>query len=108
EVVDEREEESYAEAALIEPRSGPEAEERAYEGTVIESGGEAPVVEETPPAEAAQEVAGTAPAEDATTEDWREPPVPEAAAPDMFSPFAEDDDVEPRRRSPVMTVLILV
>ena len=30
------EDESFAEAALIDPRSGPEAEERAYEEAVIE------------------------------------------------------------------------
>ena len=108
EVAAEPAEESYTEAALIEPRSGPEAEERAYEEAVIESGGEAPTVEEVPEAEPVQQVADTAPAQvDASTEDWREPPEPEAA-PDMFSPFAEDDEVEPRRRSPLMAILLIV
>ena len=36
------EEESIAEATLIEPRSGPEAEERAYEEAVIEGEAHAP------------------------------------------------------------------
>jgi len=40
------EEEGLAEATLIEPRSGPEAEERAYEEAVIE-GEAAPPAEET-------------------------------------------------------------
>jgi predicted Zn finger-like uncharacterized protein len=104
------EEESFAEAALIEPRSGPEAEERAYEEAVIESGGEAPVAEQTVVVDAPVEE--TWPAEAAVgeramvTEDWREPPEAEAS-PDMFSPFAEDDDLEPRRRGPLRTILFL-
>lgn len=100
------EEESYAKAALIDPSSGPEAEERAYEEAVIGSGGQA--IEEAPPAETAQEAVEAAAAQiDAPIEDWRKPPEPEAAS-DMFSPFAEDDDVEPRRRSPVMAILLVV
>ena len=112
EIVDEApaEEETFAEAALIEPRSGPEAEERAYEEAVIDNGGEAPTIEETPAVETEQEVidASATAVEQvaAPVEDWREPPEAEAA-PDMFSPFAEDDDPEPRRRSPVTTILML-
>ena len=110
EVADEpaAEEESYAEATLIEPRSGPEAEERAYEEAVIESGGEAAAIEEAPqaePSQAASEAASTQ--VETPVEDWREPPEPEAAS-DMFSPFAEDDDVEPRRRSPLTAILLVV
>jgi hypothetical protein len=40
-------------------------------------------------------------------EDWREPPHAEAAS-DMFTPFADRGEVEPRRRGPVFTVLVLV
>ena len=102
------EEESYAEAALIEPRSGPEAEERAYEEAVIESGGEEPPIEEPLPANRVQEVATAAPAQvETVAEDWREPPEPEAA-PDTFSPFSEADDVESRRRSPLIAILLVV
>src|SRR6059058_247135 len=39
------EDENFAEAALIDPRSGPEAEERAYEEAVIEGEADPPVVE---------------------------------------------------------------
>src|SRR4051794_39147050 len=63
--------ESLAEATSIEPRSGPEAEERAYEEAVIDG---------------AAEPEGGAPS---SAQDWREPPEAEPV-PDMFSPFAED------------------
>ena len=102
------EEESFAEAALIEPRSGPEAEERAYEELVIDNGGEAPAVDEATSAEPEPAIAEAPPAQSAMpSEDWREPPEAEATT-DMFTPFAEDDDVEPRRRSPLMILLLLV
>ena len=39
------EEENLAEATLIEPRSGPEAEQRAYEEAVIEGDADAPIGE---------------------------------------------------------------
>ena len=100
------EEESFAEAALIDPRSGPEAEERAYEEAVLDNGGEEPVVEQAMAMEQAEEIAATPAAEASLgAEDWREPPEGEAAS-DMFSPFAEDDDIE-RRRSPLMTIVLL-
>jgi hypothetical protein len=100
------EDESVAESTMIQPRSGPEAEERAYEEAVIEgevdvaSAEAAPI--EAPPAETEPE---TSPAP-AATEDWNEPPHAEAA-PDMFSPFAEIGEVEPRRRRPVVAILII-
>jgi predicted Zn finger-like uncharacterized protein len=102
------EDESLSEATLIEPRSGPEAEERAYEEAVIEgetegpatSAADEPVPENTP---AEPEMAEPEPA----AADWEEPPTAEAA-PDMFSPFAAEDGLEPRRRSPALTILILV
>jgi predicted Zn finger-like uncharacterized protein len=100
------ENESVAESTMIQPRSGPEAEERAYEEAVIEgevdvaSADAAPV--EAQPAETEPE-ATQAPA---AAEDWNEPPHAEAA-PDMFSPFAENGEVEPRRRRPVVAILII-
>lgn len=99
--------EGLAEATLIEPRSGPEAEERAYEEAVMEG-------EIVPPTDrpieakirTAAEEAG--PVESAQySEDWKEPPEPEAT-PDTFSPFAEPDEEQPRRRSRVMTIVIIV
>jgi len=102
------EDESLSEATLIEPRSGPEAEERAYEEAVIEGETEVPgasAADEPVPenAHAAPEMAEPEPA----AADWEEPPTAEAA-PDMFSPFAAEDELEPRRRSPALTILILV
>ena len=100
------EEESFAEATLIEPRSGPEAEERAYEEAVIEGDANAPATEEPAgPAEpvTAEPEAAEGPA--STAADSREPPTAEAE-PDMFSPFAESDD-PPRRRRALTTVLVI-
>lgn len=101
------EDQSFAESTLIDPRSGPEAEERAYEEALIEDGPATPAADEAiAPAGAAivehRDAVEVSPPE----EDWNEPPHGEAA-PDMFSPFAEDGEVEPRRRSPITTLLIL-
>jgi predicted Zn finger-like uncharacterized protein len=103
------EDESLAEATLIEPRSGPEAEQRAYEESAMEGGdttaGEAvatPSESELPvPTEDVEDNAASA-----GTADWKEPPHAEAA-PDMFSPFATPDELEPRRRSPALTILVI-
>jgi predicted Zn finger-like uncharacterized protein len=112
------EEESVAEATLIDPRSGPEAEERAYEETVIESGEPAdPKSEPLAPASrnSAPEGATYAgfpvgisrePAA-APAQDWREPPVEEAQD-DEFSPFPPPDEIEPKRRRPLVAILLLV
>ena len=95
---------------MIDPRSGPEAEERAYEEAVIE--GDAETVTDSPePAEVESGEVPTAephaaPEAGPTSEDWNEPPHAEAA-PDMFSPFAAADEVEPKRRSPLLTIVIL-
>jgi len=71
--------ESLAEATLIEPRSGPEAEERAYEEALVDEG-------------APQDAAPDAEAADET-----------------FSPFATADDTAPERsRRPLLTLLIVV
>jgi len=120
-------EETVAEATLIEPRSGPEAEERAYEEAAIEEQAEAasePVAEAAAPAEpsveedhAAETYAGAQfdiarhddqpPAAEAAPADWREPPQAEAED-DQFSPFAAPDEVEPRRRSPLLAAALAV
>ena len=89
------EDESLAEATMIEPRSGPEAEERAYEEAVVD--GEAADLSAIEQPDGAE----TLPAQ----EDWNEPPQAEAAA-DTFSPFA-DDDIESRRRNPLTTILVV-
>ncbi len=117
----EREEESVSEATLIEPRSGPEAEERAYEEASLEDEGQS--WNEQPPVEEAERgtdeageaayatsqfdiVKPAAPVEEAQ-EDWGEPPVAEAEA-DDFTPYAAADVAEPRRRSPLLTILLVV
>ncbi|MFL6752400.1 MAG: zinc-ribbon domain-containing protein [Sphingomicrobium sp.] len=117
----EAQEESVAEATMIEPRSGPEAEERAFEEAVIESQTEAaPEAEPAPAVSEAQDHAAEtykgaqfdiakheeqpAPAPAA---DWKEPPQAEPVD-DEFSPFAAPDEVEPRRRSPVVALLLMV
>jgi predicted Zn finger-like uncharacterized protein len=110
------EDESLAEATLIEPRSGPEAEERAYDKAAIEAEEEAPAEQ---PAGDPGEARGTtyanaafdmtkprAPAA-ATDPDWEEPPLAEAQD-DEFTPFPAPDEVEPRRRNPVLSILIVV
>jgi predicted Zn finger-like uncharacterized protein len=98
--------ESLAEATLIDPRSGPEAEERAYEEAVIETDGAA--AEAQPMSGQSPDPEGTAPdVETPASADWNAPPQAEAAS-DDFSPFISGDFVEQRKRSPLMTVLIVV
>lgn len=109
----EDEDDSIAEATLIEPRSGPEAEERAFEEAAIE--GAQPV----DPEEAGQ---ATAPAgatyanapydmraesDAAPAEDWREPPEGEAHD-DEFTPFPAADEEEPPRRGRLLPIFIIV
>ena len=97
--------ETFAEATMIDPRSGPEAEERAYEEAVIEGDAETPetVSEPAPAVEDSEPV--TAPPAGAA--DWSEPPTAEAA-PDDFSPFADESTDEPRKRSPLKMLLTVV
>jgi predicted Zn finger-like uncharacterized protein len=122
------EDETIAEATLIEPRSGPEAEERAFEEAVVG----AVEAEPAPPAEddardqqertmaeyAAEQRAAAvsadfeAGAEDqgrpvVAAADWREPPLGEAAD-DEFSPFPAADETAPRGRNPIVTIAIVV
>ncbi|MFL6765195.1 MAG: zinc-ribbon domain-containing protein [Sphingomicrobium sp.] len=89
------EDEGLAEATMIDPRSGPEAEERAYEEAAIEADAEP----DQP--EARADAAGPG------AEEWNEPPHAEVA-PDVFSPFAENGEVEPRRHNPLLTILVIV
>ena len=100
------EDESVAEATLVDPRSGPEAEERAYEEAVLEGGADAPDDAPRAAIEAAEPQASSSAGEPATDQDWNEPPQAEAA-PDMFSPFADSGEVEPRRRRPLLTILVV-
>ena len=113
-----QEDESFAEAAIIEPRTGPEAEERAYEEAMIDEA--APEPEPERPAEAPVEPAAEFDPEtvphvglpaagepSAVATDWNEPPEGEAQD-DEFSPFPAADEVEPKRRSPVLKLLLVV
>ena len=106
--------ESFAEATMIDPRTGPEAEERAYEETVMDEGGEqtAPAMDPEPIAETAAtaepaDAAETVAVETPPDADWREPPQEEAQD-DEFSPFPASDDVQPKRRGPLLTILLIV
>jgi predicted Zn finger-like uncharacterized protein len=115
--------EPLVEATVIEPRSGPEAEERAYEEAMLDAEPAEAGPELEPPSEQAEEGADLAAEERArdlsadfdmaetiatpAAADWNEPPVAEGAD-DEFSPFPAADEVQPRRRSPVLLILILV
>jgi predicted Zn finger-like uncharacterized protein len=102
-------EESVAEATMIEPRSGPEAEERAYEEAMIDEGApEAPAFETEPsPAPVAAAPMRTAEPVPAAAPDWDAPPQAEAVDED-FSPFAAPDESEPRRsRRPLVALLVV-
>jgi predicted Zn finger-like uncharacterized protein len=123
------EDESLAEATMIEPRSGPEAEERAYEEALIEGSDEPAVAQEAPVEEtrhdaarqqaefAAEQRAQAVSADFDSGEaispgpvaaaDWGEPPQAEAAD-DEFSPCPVADDVEAPGRSPIATILMIV
>jgi hypothetical protein len=104
------EDETFTEATLIDPSTGPEAEERAYEEAVI---GES----------VADGTSGDAlPADGSADDDRTDVRAPvafevpdhggrvhaEARPDDDFSPFADRDYVETRRRGPLVTILILL
>jgi len=122
------EDETIAEATLIEPRSGPEAEERAFEEAVIAEGArpDAPPVEDNDGddhqrvvAEYAAEQRAAAVSADfeaadsfegaptVGSPDWKEPPIGEAAD-DEFSPFPASDETVGRPRNPIVTIAIIV
>ena len=109
-------EESFAEATIIEPRSGPEAEERTYEESMIgeEPSEPAPEPERelgSAPATAAEAIPHielpVAGAPSAVATDWNEPPEPEAQD-DEFSPFPAQDEAQPKGRSALLTILVIV
>ena len=90
------EDESFVEATMIAPSSGPEAEERAYEEAAIE---EADVgVRDDEPGEAVT----------LAVQDDGAPPHAEPAPYDEFSPFAERESAGPRRRGPLLTILLML
>lgn len=114
--------ETLAEATLLEPRSGPEAEERVFEQAALDE--EQPVDglqsgsdEDRERAQLAAEHHAQAVSADfgsdelgsapVTTADWREPPQAEAAD-DEFSPFPVTDEPGPRRRSTAATIILVV
>lgn len=118
------EKETIAEAALIDPSSGPEAEERAFEEAALadeaaqetveparEPGPEdmpaamdAPAVETAPPAYAPLEDDAARTAEETLT---AEPAAPQDAD-DDFSPFAYEENEAPKRRGPLLSLLVLL
>lgn len=113
--------ESLAQASLIEPRYGPDAEERAYQESVIEGDADAPVAGSADETQLVQEPMaheeaslGDAPSgaeqlekQVPATRDWDEPETSEGGA-DVFSPFADEDATEPRGRSPFLTMFIIL
>jgi len=121
------EEESVAEAALIDPSSGPEAEERAYQEAALAAEGqpdeafvEQPeMVEQAEPeagyaSEPAEEMVEEAPAEPAPTPEYQplvmaeQSPAPvEQPVDDDFQPFRYESEEEPRGRSPLLRILLV-
>ena len=108
------EEETIAEATMIEPRSGPEAEERAYEEAQIEEADqsleEAGEDFERGPGstyENAQFDIARPAEEPSAGADWKEPPQPEAQE-DEFAPFPAADEIEPRGRNPIISILVVI
>ena len=104
-------EESIAEALLIEPRSGPEAEERAYEEAALaaENGSEAPAgyAPITPP-DLGDEFAAEEPdAPGAEPDELNGEAADQSPEDDEFSPFVFRDPDEPARRSPLLTILLV-
>ena len=111
------EDESIAEATLIEPRSGPEAEERAYEEALIE--GDAASATDEPVEEASGDApdlppqagfpTGTQQPVSEAQPDWREPPQAEVPENDDFSPFPDrEGERRPRQRSKLAGLLLIV
>ena len=103
--------ESIVEATMIEPRSGPEAEERAFEEAALEAEASPNRLADAPPATAIEQSwqAEPEPTEPNVVEsDWQEPPEAEAQT-DEFSPFAVRGDEEtPKRRSRILPVLLTI
>jgi predicted Zn finger-like uncharacterized protein len=100
--------ESIAEAALIDPSSGPEAEERAFQEAAIEEAAEDQGALARDEADASSDEHWRQVSTPARSADYDAPPGPELQPDDDFSPFAERDHVEARRRSPLLVILILL
>jgi predicted Zn finger-like uncharacterized protein len=110
--------ESLAEATLIDPRNGPEAEERAYEEAALGEDESTTGLDSRDPTES-DETSGSTYAHSqfditkreeaapAAESDWQEPPEPEAQE-DEFAPFPAPDEVAPKRRNPVFTIALIV
>jgi predicted Zn finger-like uncharacterized protein len=94
--------ETLAEVTLIGPSNGPEAEERAYEEALVEDADEGSA---EPVQSAELPVSDEAPA--VADANWDAPPQLEPQD-DEFSPFAAPDEVEPHRRSSLVTMLVVV
>jgi predicted Zn finger-like uncharacterized protein len=105
--------ESLAEASLIEPRSGPEAEERAYDEAVIEGEAEPGSESAHPEADTGADTYAAAQFDiqrhepETPTEDWREPPGLEPQD-DEFSPFPTANEIAPKRRNPIVGWLLVI
>src|SRR5256885_12441066 len=98
--------ESIAEAALIDPRSGPEAEERAYEEAMVEDTNAQAEAEPSELHPEAEPDAGGAPSAAPAEADWGAPPQAEAAD-DEFSPFASPGELESKARSPIVKLMVV-
>jgi predicted Zn finger-like uncharacterized protein len=105
--------ESFAETTLIEPRSGPEAEERAFEEAAIEDPDAAPpdlpgnAYSQSGQYGSSDGFDIVTPSSRGSDSDWREPPQAEAQV-DDFVPYPAPDETAPRRRSPVLMILLIV
>jgi predicted Zn finger-like uncharacterized protein len=93
--------ESAAAAAIIDPATGPEAEERAYEEAALSDAADDydGDLDHAPPPDQRAEPA---------VADYDAPPGPEIAPEDDFSPFAERDYDAPKRRSPLLAILLVL
>jgi predicted Zn finger-like uncharacterized protein len=98
--------ESLTEATILDPRSGPEAEELAYEEAMMDEGqaaGDPRIAPGVSDLLATDDGRAQEPAAD-----WRGPPEVEAQD-DEFSPFPmTDGEVEERGRSPLLTILLVI
>jgi len=114
------EEETIAEAVLLDPRSGPEAEERAYEEAALAAEASAEDASEAPagyapiaPPDLGDEFAATETVVPAAEPEGQEAgaaePAPAAQPPedDEFSPFVFRDPEEPARRSPLFKLVLV-
>jgi len=110
----EEDQETLAEATMIDPSSGPEAEQRAYEESVVEDAAsdasldEQSAVDPAPPPDSEFAAAVQAASGSPETSDYDAPPVPEMPVDDEFSPFADRDYAEPSGRRGFVSILIVL